>query len=42
MCGECEQIVDHLFLSCPIARAIWFALVFGIRMDSYQPQSGRV
>ena len=41
MCGEYEQIVDHLF-SCPIGRAIWFASVCSIRMDSYQPQSKRV
>ena len=42
MCGEYEQIVDRMFFCCPIARAIWFALVCGITMDSDQPQSERV
>ena len=33
MSCEYEEIVNHLFFSCPIARALWFASVCGIRVN---------
>ena len=30
-----KEIVNHLFFTCLIARAIWLALVCGIRMDLF-------
>ena len=34
---ENEVIASHLFLSCSIARAVWFACVCGVRLDLLQP-----
>ena len=33
------MIANHLFLSCSIARAVWFAFECDVRLDLLQPQS---
>ena len=37
LCGENEVIANRLFLSCSIARAVWFACECGVRLDLLQP-----
>ena len=33
LCGEGEETIDHLFFTCPVARAIWFGGCWAIRSD---------
>ena len=34
MCDQEDEMLDHLFLKCPFARALWFTLPQNIRSDA--------
>ena len=34
-CDDANEIVEHLFLLCPMAKAIWFGMELSIQMDDF-------
>uniref|UniRef100_A0A803P7U3 Reverse transcriptase zinc-binding domain-containing protein n=1 Tax=Cannabis sativa TaxID=3483 RepID=A0A803P7U3_CANSA len=41
ICGEADDLAQHLFFKCPLAKTVWFASRWALRSDSLRFDSPR-